>query len=204
MPLTTSYWERDTSEPVVDTTVGELLRDAAAAAPGRTALVAGVAEAAGRRRWTYAELLEESERTARALLGRFEPGERVAVWAPNVPEWVILEMGAGLAGLVLVTVNPAYRPAELAYVLRQSRSAGIVSVPEFRGNPMASSLEQVRPELEDLREAISFADWDQLLGSGSTSHPAVSAHPRSLRPPRSLPRELRKDAGNECESPIGG
>ena len=167
MAPTPSYWEKDEREPVVDTTVGDLLRDTATAVPDRTALVAGVADPAARRRWTYAELLDESERAARALLGRFEPGERVAVWAPNIPEWVVLEMGAGLAGVVLVTVNPAYRPAELAYVLRQSRSAGILAVPEFRGNPMAASLEQVRPELEDLREVISFDGWDEFLASGS-------------------------------------
>jgi fatty-acyl-CoA synthase len=167
--LQESYWPLDASEPVVDLTVGGLLRAAAAEAPDRTALVAGVPDPAERRRWTYAELLDESERAARALLAQFSPGERLAVWAPNLPEWVVLEMAAGLAGIVLVTVNPAYRPAELQYVLRQSRAAGIFLVPEFRGNPMAASLEQVRPELDDLREAISFADWGSFLSSGSPS-----------------------------------
>src|SRR3954469_23855830 len=141
MGLTSSYWPADTSEPVLELTVGGLLRRAAADAPDRTALVAGVPDPSQRRRWTYAELLDESERVARALLARFQPGERVAVWAPNIPEWVLLELGAGLAGVVLVTVNPAYRPAELSYVLRQSRASGIFLVPEFRGNPMRASLE---------------------------------------------------------------
>ncbi|MCZ7528555.1 MAG: AMP-binding protein [Acidimicrobiia bacterium] len=169
--LTTSYWARDEAEPVADLTVGELLCDAVAAAPDRTALVAGLPHADQRRRLTYTELLLESERAARALLGRFDPGERVAVWAPNVPEWIVLEMAAGLAGLVLVTVNPAFRAGELEYVLRQSRAAGIFSVPEFRQNPMASTLEQVRPGLEELREAISFADWDDFVASGSPQQP---------------------------------
>jgi acyl-coenzyme A synthetase/AMP-(fatty) acid ligase len=40
---------------------------------------------AARRRWSYTELLEASERAARALLGRFAPGDRVAVWANNIP-----------------------------------------------------------------------------------------------------------------------
>jgi fatty-acyl-CoA synthase len=168
MQLGESSWPLDTSEPVVDMTVGELLRAAAADAPDRTALVAGVPDPAERRRWTYTELLDESERAARALLARFEPGERLAVWAPNLPQWVVLEMAAGLAGVVLVTVNPAYRPAELQYVLRQSRAAGIFSVPEFRGNPMAATLEQVRPELDELRETLSFSDWDAFLGSGAS------------------------------------
>ena len=165
MTLTMSHWPADTSEPVLDATVGGLLREAAAAAPGRTALVAGVADPAGRRRWTYEELLADAERVARALLARFEPGERVAVWAPNLPEWVLFELGAGLAGIVVVTVNPAYRPAELAYVLGQSRSSGVFLVESFRGNPMSASLEQVRPDLPDLRDVVRFEDWDDFTGS---------------------------------------
>ncbi len=94
-----------------------------------------------RRRWTYAELLRDAEQAARALLTRFEPGERVAVWAPNIPEWVLLQDGAALAGLTLVTVNPAFRPKELQYALGQSRASGVFLVPEYRGTPMASFLD---------------------------------------------------------------
>src|SRR4051812_25968054 len=107
MPLTESRWERGEDSPVLDLTVGDLLRQAAADAPDRIALIAGVPHEHDRRRWTYEELLTDAERVARALLDRFTVGERVAVWAPNIPEWVVLEMAAGLAGLVLVTVNPA-------------------------------------------------------------------------------------------------
>jgi len=166
MPLERAYWERVETRPVLETTVGELLRGAAADAPDRTALVAGVPDPADRRRWTYAQMLADAERAARALLTRFEPGDRLAVWAPNLAEWVLLEMAAGLAGLVLVTVNPAFRPAELAYVLRQSKAAGIFYVPEFRTNPMSATLAGVRAELPALREAISFADWDDFLELG--------------------------------------
>jgi fatty-acyl-CoA synthase len=59
----------------------------------------GVHHPAARRRWSYAELLVEAEQVANALLARFEPGERVAVWANNLPEWVLLEFGAALAGV---------------------------------------------------------------------------------------------------------
>src|SRR5499433_1106539 len=110
--VATSYWPTDTSEPVLETTVGGVLRAAAAADPDMTAMVAGVPDPAARHRWTYAQLLAEAEQAARVLTARFAPGERVAVWAPNLPEWVILEYAAALAGLVLVTVNPAYRPTE--------------------------------------------------------------------------------------------
>src|SRR5450755_1546632 len=157
--LSESYYPADQTEAVLETTVGGILRDAAHAAPDQPALIGGHPDPAERRRWSYGELLDDAERCARALLGRFEPGERVAVWAPNLPEWEVVEFGAALAGLILVTVNPAYKPGELKYVLEQSASAGIFLLDEFRGNPLAQSLEAVRGELPALREAISFADF---------------------------------------------
>src|ERR1700730_3637635 len=103
--LSESYYPADRSEPVLDTTVGGILRDAACAVPDQIALIGGHPDPALRRRWSYAELLEDAERCARALLGRFAPGERVAVWAPNLPEWEVLEVGAALAGNILVAVH---------------------------------------------------------------------------------------------------
>ena len=59
----------------------------------------------------------------------------------------MLEFGCALAGVVLVTVNPAFRPHEVEYVLKQSRAAGIVVVSEFRGNPMLATAQQAGAEL---------------------------------------------------------
>ena len=87
MTLSASYWAADRSQPVLGLTVGDALCDAAAEAPDTTALVEGAVDPAARRRWSYAGLLEASERAAGALLGRFTPGDRVAVWANNIPEW---------------------------------------------------------------------------------------------------------------------
>jgi fatty-acyl-CoA synthase len=168
MVLTESFWAADTSEPIVETTVGGLLRDVAAAVGDRTALVSGVPGESPRRRWTYAELLADAERCARALLEWFSPGDRVAIWAPNLPEWVVLEMGAALAGVVLVTVNPAYRPSELAYVLDQSGASGIFLTREFRGNPMRASLEEVLPDVPGLEHWVVLGeDWDAFMGMGA-------------------------------------
>jgi fatty-acyl-CoA synthase len=166
MKLTESHWPAEQSIQLEESTVASALRAAAAQHGSRTAMVEGIAgKPEDRRRWTYDEMLADAERVAGVLLERFEPGERVAVWAPNIPEWILLELGAGLAGIVLVTVNPAYRPKELDYVLRQSGASGIFYVKEFRGNPMAASLEEVRASLPNLREAICFDDWDDLLAS---------------------------------------
>jgi len=176
-----SYWPADTSAPVLETTVGGVLRAAAAAGPDRLAMVGGLPDPGARRRWTYGQMLAEAERAARALSAPFTPGERVAVWAPNLPEWVILEYAAAMAGLVLVTVNPAYRPAELAYVLNQSGAAGIFLVPEFR-SPMAAFLDEVRPVVPSLREVFFFTDWGEVIAA--FVRPAPGA-------PRPTPDELR-------------
>src|SRR5919202_2033003 len=175
---TASYLPADVSDSVRETTVGGILRDAAARAGGSLALVEGSPDATARRRWSYAELLAEAEQVARALLARFEPGERVAVWANNLPEWLLLEFGAALAGVTLVTVNPAYRASELMFVLKQSCANGIFLVPEYRGNPMADTLDQVKPALPDLREVVLFSDWEIFCAGGSARQqlPEVKPH----------------------------
>jgi len=176
--LPVSYWAADRSQPILDLTVGDALRDAAAEAPDATALVEGAVDPASRRRWSYAELLEASERAAGALLGRFAPGDRVAVWANNIPEWVILEMAAGLAGVTVVTVNPALRARELAYVLGQSQADGIFLIPAYRASPMAELLQQVRGDLPALREVVSFEDWEAFCAEAAPDRalPVVSPH----------------------------
>ena len=167
MALTESYVAGPTTPAVRDVTLGQLLEQAARAAPERIALIAGHPEPALRRQWTYRELHAEAERTARALLTRFKPGERIAVWAQNLPEWVMLEFGAALAGMVLVTVNPGFRARELEYVLKQSRAAGVFVVHAFRGNPMLETVGEVAPHCPELREIICFDDWASFIAAGN-------------------------------------
>ena len=106
--------------------MGAALAEAAHEWPDRVALIEGRLDGATGRVWTYAEFQNQSEHVARALLARFDPGDRIAVWAHNIPEWALLQFGAAMAGMVLVTVNPAYQQSELDYVLRQSGRAGVV------------------------------------------------------------------------------
>ncbi len=174
--LTESYYPADTSQPLFETTVGSCLRSTAARAPDVDALVEGVADQTARRRWTYAELLADAQRVAQALLVHFEPGDHIAVWANNIPEWVLLEYGVALAGMVLVTVNPAYRSKELAYVLTQSRAVGLFHVAHFRGTDMGATVKAVSAKCPDLEHAIDFADWEIFLQTaGNQPLPAVSA-----------------------------
>lgn len=164
--LTTSHFPAQRDAPLLETTVGGSLRTQAAATPGAEALVEADAAGQLKRRWTYGELLTDAERLARALLTRYRPGERVAVWAPNAPEWVIVMYGAGLAGLTLVTVNPAYQPRELEYVLQQSGSVGLFLVREHRGNPMAAIAAEVVRRLPAIREIVDIEDAAALYAGG--------------------------------------
>lgn len=166
MTLTQSLATGPSEPPLQNLTIGDLLRRAAATAPDRVALIEGIPEPSARRQWTYEQLLEESELVARGLLARFEPGSRIAVWAQNLPEWVILEFGIALAGMVIVTVNPAYQAAELRYVLTQSQASGLVCVDSYRGNPMLEIATTVHPDCPDLQEILRLADWDDLIASG--------------------------------------
>jgi fatty-acyl-CoA synthase len=150
-------------DQVRETTVGGVLRAAAGRAAGTIALVEG----GGDRRWDYGDLLTAAEQVARALLGRFTPGERVAIWAPNSPEWLLTEFGAALAGLTLVTVNPALRAAEARHVLGQSQAHGVLLAPSYRGADLGATLEQIRGDLPGLREVISLAGWDAFTRSAA-------------------------------------
>jgi fatty-acyl-CoA synthase len=170
--LTEAYFPAQADSPVLPTTVGGLLRERARLSPDAPALEE--CDVAGRlgRRWTYGALLADAERLARALLTRFSPGERICVWAPNVPEWVILEYAAGLAGLTLVTANPAYRPRELKYVLEQSKSVGLFFVESHRGNPMLQIAGEASAGNERLRETTLLTDHAALF-AGEDETPAL-------------------------------
>ncbi|HET9770782.1 MAG TPA: AMP-binding protein, partial [Acidimicrobiia bacterium] len=172
-PMTTTalaHWPADATEEVLDVTVGQALRDAVAECPERIALI----EAGGeQRRYTYADLLDEAEAVAGGLLGRFIPGERVALWLANVPEWVVLEFAAALAGLTIVTVNPTLRPAELSFILRQSRAAGIVLGEGYRGASHRAFLTSVRPDAPELRQVVYLSEWKELARARLATLPTV-------------------------------
>jgi acyl-CoA synthetase (AMP-forming)/AMP-acid ligase II len=171
VPSSLSYLPAQTTEPVFDISIGDALRKTVATWPNRLAVIEGVAEKGARRRWTFEELLAESEKVARALLRRFAPGEHVAIWAANVPEWVLVEFGAALAGVTLVTVNPAYLGEELAFVLKQSRANGVIVQDVYRNRDLVGTVEAVRDALPDLRDVIALSRWPEFIGDGDPVAP---------------------------------
>ncbi len=165
--LTESYWPADTSRTLLDMTLGQSLRSAAEEFPDRCALAEGSQDLTRRRRWSYAELLEDAEQVASALLQRFSPGERVAVWAPNIPEWDLMLYGCAIAGIILVTVNPAYKARELDYVVGKSGAAGLFTMDDYRGLDTLAVARHVQPGLPELREIVRFSQFDEFKNSAA-------------------------------------
>jgi acyl-CoA synthetase (AMP-forming)/AMP-acid ligase II len=86
-------------------------------------------------RLSFRQLLEQTDRAARAFLAAgLRRGDRVAVWAPNIGEWVIAATGLQAAGGVLVPLNTRFKGIEAAWVLRKSRARALCTVNGFLGN----------------------------------------------------------------------
>lgn len=119
-----SCWQAERSGlALLDTTVGDLLDLRAAEIPNKEAVVySGYPEFGGLLdiRWTYAVYRARAEAVAQGLMALgLQKGDHLAVWAANLPEWLLLQMAAAKAGLVLVTINPALRAQEVEYIVRQ-------------------------------------------------------------------------------------
>jgi fatty-acyl-CoA synthase len=145
--------------PLLGATIGRMWDDVVAAHGPRAALVSrhqGI-------RWTYAELHEQVERCARALLAAgVEKGDRVGIWSPNNAEWVIVQFATARIGAVLVNINPSYRKHELEYALGQSGCALLILAPRFRDADYRELLAAIdAPTLR--RSVVLGAQWDELL-----------------------------------------
>ncbi|OBH11025.1 class I adenylate-forming enzyme family protein [Mycobacterium sp. E1747] len=140
----------DTSATVIDTTVGELLGARASCHPNREALV-GVGHDGHAVRLTYSELYEESRHVAAALSKLTEPGDYVAIWAPNMAEWPLVQYGAAMAGVVLVALNPMLSEAELHYALTHSQAKVLVYADRVRDRSTADVAQQVGAHLPQLQ-----------------------------------------------------
>ncbi|MBP1751202.1 MAG: acyl-CoA synthetase, AMP-forming [Geobacteraceae bacterium] len=99
-------------------------------------------------RYTYREFNQVCRQVAKGLLKLgIRKGDNVAIWAYNVPEWVILQFATAKIGAILVTVNTAYKSAELEYILNQSDSTTLFMVKSFKDSDYVSILTGVVPGL---------------------------------------------------------
>ncbi len=166
-----SHTAGETTTPLIEATIGDNLDASAAAFPDREALV----DVAQGRRWTYAEFQRDVDGLARGLIGAgIAVGDRVGIWAPNGPEWVILQYATAKVGAILVNINPAYRTHEVEYVLKQSGVRLVVVAAEHKGSKYPAMVQQVRDELPDLASVVVIGEpsWDELVAKGEDVPPA--------------------------------
>ena len=162
-----SYASGCSDVPLLGETIGANLGRIAKTFPGRDALV----DVSQDRRWTYAQFDADVDILARALLAYgVEKGDRIGIWAPNCPEWVLLQYATAKVGAILVCINPAYRVHELAHVLKHAGVSILVAVKENRGADYREMVDASRSGLPDLKHVIYVADpgWDDLVDSAKT------------------------------------
>ncbi len=144
----------------------------------------------GASRLTYPELLQASERFAAALVGSgIEPGDRVAVWAPNSARWIIALLGLAQAGAALVPINTRFKGLEAADLLARSRSRALVTVTGFLDTDYVDLLRSTDVALDDLATIVvaegdappGTASWDEFLDRSEGHGGEVERRRRAVR-----------------------
>ena len=130
--------------PLLRQTIGQALDAAARRWGDREALVSvhqGV-------RWSFAELNARAEAFAAGLLALgLNPGDRIGIWSPNKAEWALTQFAAAKAGLILVTINPAYRLSEVEYTLNKVGMKALVAAESFKTSEYVRMIEDLAPEI---------------------------------------------------------
>ncbi|MBR6608480.1 MAG: AMP-binding protein, partial [Oscillospiraceae bacterium] len=127
-------------------TVGKLLEEVAKQFPNDEAVK--FTDRDYRRTWK--EFNEEAETIAKGFLDMgIQKGDHVAIWATNVPEWMLTFYACTKIGAVLVTVNTAYKVFELEYLLRQSDSKMLVLIDKFKKNDYIQIVNDLCPTLKN-------------------------------------------------------
>src|SRR6266571_8257096 len=155
-----SYWQAESEGiELLETTLGDLLDSRADEIPAQEAVVYSCYPEFGGAldiRWSYAEFRERVNVVARGLMALgLQKGEHVAVWAANLPEWILLQFAAAKAGLVLVTVNPVYRVAELEYVLKQGDVKALFFMAQVRDHNCLATVRSMVASREKNGEVVS-------------------------------------------------
>ena len=121
----------------------------------------------GDRRWTFSEFVREIERCARSFVALgLRPHDRVAVWAPNSPEWMFAALGAQMVGGVLVPINTRFKGAEAAYVIERSGASFLFVANGFLGIDYASEVsEHPMPTLRHVVD-IAGSSWSDFVDAG--------------------------------------
>ncbi|XP_062582917.1 medium-chain acyl-CoA ligase ACSF2, mitochondrial-like isoform X1 [Saccostrea cucullata] len=139
-----SYTQGPGDVPLLGATIGQLLQQRAERHPDKTAVVfSGSGD-----RLTFSELLEQADQLAAGLLSLgVKKGDRVGIWGPNMMEWVVTQYATARAGIILVNINPQYRPEELEFTLNKVGCKVLIAAEEFKRQSYYETLFYLVPEL---------------------------------------------------------
>ncbi len=165
-------------------TIGQVLRETARKYPTQQAAV--FLEDDYRRTWR--EFAADVDEVALALMtANIDKGDHIAVWATNVPQWVLLQFAAASIGAVLVNINPAYRPFELEFVLKQSKAKALFLVDQFKTSDYFAMLTSLWPELlAGNFESERFPDLELVVAFGGDPPPGIMRWENFLAVPQGL------------------
>ena len=161
--LTEAYFPAQADTLMQERTIEAVLREQARSRPDAMALRELLADGSLGREWTFAQLLEDAERCGRALAARHKPGTRIAIMGGNCPEWILVQFGAAMAGLVLVTVNPSFLVREVRYVLEQSNAGAVYYQPNVRGTALRPIVDEAAAGLPAHDYIIDIEDHAELF-----------------------------------------
>lgn len=131
---------------IVHKTIGELLDETAEKFPTKEAII----YVEQNLRYTYREFQDVCNTIAKGLMSMgVRKGDHIAIWASNIPEWVITQYASAKIGAVLVTVNTSYQSQELEYLLKQSDATTLLLMEEFKGASYLEIFKDICPEVTE-------------------------------------------------------
>lgn len=137
--------------PLLEMSIPELLATTTRRLPDQTAAVFADKNI----RWSYQEFYELTLQMAAGLLALgVAPGDRVGIWSPNRWEWVALQYASAQIGAILVSINPAYRRAELEYALNKTGVSVLMLAEQFKSSDYIAMIEALAPELASHRGGV--------------------------------------------------
>ncbi|XP_018423375.1 PREDICTED: acyl-CoA synthetase family member 2, mitochondrial [Nanorana parkeri] len=184
---TTSYVHGNTDVPLTNKTMQQCLWDTTQRFPDQESVV----DIYGAKRKTFSQLCKDVETLAAGLLALgLKKGDRLGMWGPNSYEWIVTQFATAQAGIILVSVNPAYQARELEYVLRKVGCLALIFPEQFKTQRYYELLRSICPEIDsspaggikskalpDLRIAIVLDQkypgtlhFDEVMNAGTTQH----------------------------------
>jgi len=141
---TSSYSSGPTEHPLWEKTVGQVLEETTSQYGDREALVSCHQNI----RWSYNQFNAEVDKLAAGLLAQgLTKGDRMGIWSPNNAQWVVTQFATAKIGLILVTINPAYRLSELEYALNKVECRAIILAGKFKTSNYIGMLQELAPEI---------------------------------------------------------